>query len=100
MSQLPYQSHSATSAEAAERAEPTAKRDRASILTMLRVEFPNYGQTDEEMQDWLPMNPSTQRPRRGELVKAGLVEDSGEKRRTRSGRWATVWRPVPTKEAT
>jgi len=49
------------------------------------------GATDEEIQTWLGMNPSTQRPRRVELVKKGLVVDSGKTRQTRSGRKATVW---------
>lgn len=95
----PYQTHSATSAEAAERAKPKAKRDRERLLRQLRV-FRTTGLTDEEMQADLRMDGSTQRPRRVELVNAGLVEDSGEKRRTRSGRWAVVWRAVPAKEAT
>ena len=96
MTALPYQSHSATSAEAAERAEPRAGTQRAVLLALLRAA--PIGMTDEEMQAW--MQPSTQRPRRVELVNAGLVEDSGDRMRTRSGRLATVWRAVPAKEAT
>lgn len=38
------------------------------------------------------LNPSTLRPRRGECVERGLVEDSGQTRATRSGRQAVVWR--------
>jgi DNA-binding IclR family transcriptional regulator len=49
------------------------------------------GLTDEEMQRQLEMNPSTQRPRRIELARRGLVVDAGT-RRTASGRMATVWR--------
>lgn len=49
------------------------------------------GATDEEMQLALGMNPSTQRPRRIELVQAGLVVKDGT-RRTSSGRMAVVWR--------
>lgn len=48
------------------------------------------GATDEEIQIGIPMNPSSQRPRRGELVDAGLVVEAGT-RKTRSGRLATVW---------
>ena len=51
----------------------------------------HHGMTDEEMQEHLFLNPSTQRPRRIELVQAGLVKDSGRTRRTRSGRQAVVW---------
>ena len=50
------------------------------------------GMTDEEIQDMLAMNPSTQRPRRVELVEGGWIEDSGARRPTRSGMDAVVWR--------
>lgn len=50
-----------------------------------------FGATDEEAQDALGMGPSTQRPRRVELVGLGLVYDGGGTRPTRSGRKATVW---------
>ena len=49
------------------------------------------GATDEEMQIALSMNPSTQRPRRVELVAKGLIEKHGT-RKTKAGRNATVWR--------
>lgn len=49
------------------------------------------GATDEEMQLALGMNPSTQRPRRIELERFGLVVKDGT-RRTTSGRMACVWR--------
>jgi hypothetical protein len=49
------------------------------------------GLTDEEMQRLLRMNPSTQRPRRIELMGKGLVQSCGT-RRTTSGRMAVVWR--------
>ena len=48
------------------------------------------GLTDEEMQKRLGMNPSTQRPRRIELARRGLVVEGGT-RRTASGRMAVVW---------
>jgi DNA-binding Lrp family transcriptional regulator len=47
--------------------------------------------TDEEMQEGLGMNPSTQRPRRIELARRGLVVTCGT-RKTSSGRNADVWR--------
>jgi len=50
-----------------------------------------HGATDEEMQFGIPMDPNTQRPRRRELAKRGLVVAAGE-RPTRSGKKATVWR--------
>lgn len=49
------------------------------------------GATDEQIQDALRMNPSTQRPRRVELVEGGWIEDSGRRRKTRSRREAVVW---------
>jgi len=96
---LPYIKDSATSAEAAERAEPRAETQRALVFRTIMVGRPGLvGMTDDEIHAALDMNPSTLRPRRIELQNRGLVEDSGEKRRTRSGRWATVWRAVPAKE--
>ncbi len=50
------------------------------------------GSTDDEIQVGLEMNPSTERPRRGELFAQGLIEDSGTRRKTQSGRLAIVWR--------
>jgi hypothetical protein len=49
------------------------------------------GATDEEMQHELEMNPSTQRPRRVELARKGLIVENGT-RRTTSGRMAGIWR--------
>ena len=92
-----YQSHSPTSAEAAEKAEPKAGTWRACVLRAIRAHG-KIGVTDDDLQFVLNLNPSTLRPRRIELVNAGLVEDSGETRKTRSGRQAVVWRAVPAKE--
>ena len=47
--------------------------------------------TDEEIADELEMNPSTVRPRRGELARRGLIVEAGT-RRTVSGRMATIWK--------
>lgn len=47
--------------------------------------------TDEEIADELDMNPSTVRPRRGELARRGLIVEAGT-RRTTSGRMAVIWR--------
>lgn len=57
------------------------------------------GATDDEVQRWLDLNPSTERPRRVELVEMGWIEDSGERRQTRSGRSAVVWTLTPTARA-
>ena len=49
----------------------------------------NDGATDHDLQHSLEMDPSTERPRRGELVDAGLVRAAGI--RTHDGREWTVW---------
>ena len=80
---------SATSAAAADSlTEKALNRMHREVLAYLEEHGPA---TDEEMQHGLGMNPSTQRPRRIELVRRRLVVEDGEKR-TRSGRRATSWR--------
>lgn len=87
---LPYQRHSATSRDAAE-SVTTAEKDRDRVLKYIRIA---YGATDEQIATALCMNPSTARPRRVELVRQGLIVDSGRTRLTASGRAATVWEAV------
>jgi hypothetical protein len=90
----PAQRHSPTSVAAAEAIRPATGRLRMAVLEYLRSCGQN-GATDDEMQDalngTLGMGPSTQRPRRIELVEAGLVADSGRTRLTKAGRKAVVW---------
>ncbi len=90
MTTLPYVPHSETSRMAAAEAESSASTLRALVYRTI-LEAGATGCTDEELQGALSMNPSTQRPRRIELVHRRLVLDSGERRKTRAGRWATVW---------
>lgn len=85
------QAHSRTSRLAAEAIEPASATLRGQVLQYLRDQG-HEGATDEEMQNMLGMNPSTQRPRRIELLKLGLICDSGRVRNTSSGRKAVVWR--------
>ena len=87
----PYQRHSATSKEAAALAKPDASTQRQRVLAHLL----HGPATDEQMQDALALNPSTQRPRRVELVTMGLVVDSGKTAKTRSGRNAVLWQAKP-----
>lgn len=92
MSQLPpFQAHSETSREAAIANYYSAGSQRSRVLRCLR-DHPD-GLTDEELQELLNMNPSTQRPRRIELCDSEppMVKDSGRTRKTKSGRNATVW---------
>jgi hypothetical protein len=84
---LPYQSHSWTSQAAAE-SVTTAETDRQRVLKYIRAA---YGATDEMIATALCLNPSTARPRRVELVRLGLIVDSGRTRLTSSGRAATIW---------
>lgn len=86
----PFVAGSATSEAAAEAISPDAPTLRRLVLDALR-EAGERGMTDQEIQRRLDMDPSTERPRRGELVKAGLVVDSGRQRKTTSDRNAVVW---------
>jgi len=70
-----------------------ASKKRRKILGFL-LQQPN-GATDEEGQLGVDMKGDSYRPRRRELVKAGLVEDSGSVRPTSSGRVAVVWHATP-----
>lgn len=54
-----------------------------------------HGMTDEQIQEATGLNPSTERPRRGELEAGGLVVDTGERGRTHSGRPAILWTLSP-----
>ena len=91
----PYVRNSETSKAAAQAVKPSAETLRQRLLACLRL-HPD-GMTDEEMQDALQMQGSTQRPRRIELVNMGMVEPSETAwrdpvtRKTRSGRLAQVW---------
>ena len=86
----PAQQHSVTSMQAADALDEKAlTRLHRQVLAFLEAR-PD-GATDEEMQAGLGMNPSTQRPRRIELARRGLVIEAGT-RKTASKRNATVWR--------
>lgn len=86
----PCQVHSTTSREAAKAIEPRAATLRRLVLDYLRGQG-EQGATDLEMQEALGMDGNTQRPRRVELLTAGLIRDSGCTRATRHGRQAVVW---------
>ncbi|WP_399696572.1 hypothetical protein [Xenophilus sp.] len=87
---IPYQAHSETSRRAAEAIAPMAHTKRGLVLSHLLL-CGEHGATDEEMQARIPMPANTQRPRRIELLKMGLIKASGRTRLTRSGEGATVW---------
>lgn len=89
-SEPPAQQHSPTSIAAADKARHHVAIDRQQVLQYI-IRAANHGATDDEIQEGLKMNPSTERPRRIELWHAKLVVDSGRTRPTRSGRQAIVW---------
>ena len=80
----------ATSHAAAVQELPATGSKRHAVYQFV-LDHHEHGATDEEIQTGLDMNPSTQRPRRVELVEQGLLEDSGRTRLTRSRRSAVVW---------
>lgn len=82
-----------TSTAAYERALENSVATRAQVWALLRsIEL---GLTDEQQQTILGMSANTQRPRRLELVEAGLVKDSGQRRKTSKGNDAIVWKAMP-----
>ena len=86
----PFQGHSPTSRAAAQQIASPARSLKSRVHDFI-ARRGDSGCTDEEIQIALEMNPSTQRPRRVDLVRDGVGEDSGRQRKTRSGRNATVW---------
>lgn len=87
----PYQRHSETSRLAALSKVADAKGEQARVYRWLRS-MGEAGATDQEIQRALGIPESTERPRRVELVRLGLVvQRDGLTRATRSGRSAAVW---------
>jgi len=82
----PYQPHSETSIAAAKSVAPKAVSLREQVYNALRY----APMTDEQIAVRLSLNPSTSRPRRVELVKAGRIVEVG-KASTASGRTAVLW---------
>ena len=87
----PFQRRSPTSIEAAESVRHGAHAMAEQVLAFLEKQG-RIGATDEEGVSALGMPANTYRPRRCELVAAGVVMDSETTRIGRSGRKATVWR--------
>lgn len=83
----PYIVHNETSRAAAVSIRPVAGTLRARVLEAIERHGPL---TDEAGCELTGMNPSTWRPRRVELERAGLIRAAGE-RAGRSGRAMTTW---------
>jgi len=73
---------------------PVAQTQRARLLAWLDA---HPCVTDEEIAEGASMNPSAARPRRRELVEAGLVRKVDLDGRTRAGRRAARWAVVGTR---
>lgn len=86
----PFQRHSDTSREAAFAIDDKLNALQARVLAAI-ASCESHGATDEELQERLALNPSTERPRRIELCDKRFVVDSGRRRLTRAGRRAVVW---------
>lgn len=86
----PSQRHSATSRAAADAIEMPRQTLRDCVYNAIE-EAGQWGLTDEQICERTGLNPSTARPRRVELERAGRVKDSGRRRATASGRAAVVW---------
>jgi hypothetical protein len=83
----PYQPHSRTSRAAAREIQASLNGLQLQVLKLIARAGPV---PDERIQEWLGMNPSTERPRRIELVRLGMVAAAGSCT-VRSGRTATAW---------
>jgi hypothetical protein len=85
---MPPHVHTETSYRAAEDIKTHVPRLRSLVLGYIQEHGPC---TDEQVQDGLKMAGSTQRPRRRELERAGLIEKFDEQGKTKSGRKAVRW---------
>ena len=83
-----------TRREAYDRIETHAATLRQRVYLAI-IEAGGSGCTDYELQERLIMPGNTERPRRIELLKQGLIRDSGRTRESSSGRRAVVWIATP-----
>ena len=84
-----YVSGSDTSKAAAESVASAVSNMRTQVLDFITSRA--QGATDDEIEVALGMRHQTASARRRDLVLSGLVQKSGARRETRSGRQATVW---------
>lgn len=81
-------SNPTTSKDAAKAIEPHMGRMQQQVFDVLR----NKARTAREVEEVLGMRAASVTARIRELVLAGKVENSGERKATDSGRTAIVWR--------
>ncbi len=78
-------------------AQGGAQTNRRRVFTAI-IDAGNFGRTDEELQIELRLSGNSERPARVWVTREGLVQDSGRRRLTASGRQAVVWIIVPEGE--
>lgn len=83
-------SNGTTSLEAAQSMAGVAKVLRDKVFNYIGAQGSN-GATDDEIEVALNLQARTENPRRWELVRMGLVIETKQRRKTRSGRNAIVW---------
>jgi len=83
----PHQRHSDTSRMAAASVAPIFSGVRLQVLRAIS----KHPMTDEQGQGIVGMTGNSYRPCRVTLMDAGLIEDTGSRRKTISGRTAVVW---------
>lgn len=86
----PHERTSDTSRAAAVAIEPYVSRIQSLVLAQLMAEG-WHGATDKELEATLQLQHETVSARRRELVQKRMVQDSGRRRATPSGRRAVVW---------
>ena len=96
---LPYAPGKETSRQTAIRHLQKSHTERAKVFQNFEKEG-DHGVTDQEGMDVTGYEGNTYRPRRGELVTQGLVCASGERRKTRAGNKAIVWKLVKNEAQT
>ncbi len=90
---IPYVARSETSKEAALSKKESRARDEKRVMDFVKGRG-EHGATDYEIEVGLKFaRQSSVSARRGSLVKKGQLRDSGLKRKTITGRYATVWIP-------
>ncbi|MGP1346644.1 MAG: hypothetical protein ACTS3F_08260 [Phycisphaerales bacterium] len=82
-----------TSKAAAAAMREAAPKQRARVFAFIASRG-EHGATDDEGERALDLPAQTYTPRRGELVKRGLIAWTGDKRPTERGRLARVWAAV------
>lgn len=93
MTAIPYAAGSDTSQHAATSMQPHTPHMHQTILQLLDTHGPLTCDHIEHLTGWKHQTTSA---RLWELTKTGIVEDSGQRSRTRSGRTARLYRRTRT----